>query len=43
MLENIPIEHIGTDPAQAADMRARTVAVPANLGIKTIEFAFALG
>ena len=27
-VENIPIAHIGTDPAQAADMMARTVAVP---------------
>ena len=25
-VENIPISHIGTDPAQAADMLARTVA-----------------
>jgi mono/diheme cytochrome c family protein len=43
VLENIPIEHIGTDPAQAADMGARTVAVPANLGIDKSSFAFALG
>ena len=43
VLENIPIEHIGTDPAQAADMGARTVAVPANLGIDKTGFAFALG
>ena len=28
VVENIPISHIGTDPAQAADMIARTVAVP---------------
>ena len=33
MVENIPISHIGTDPAQAADMLTRTVALPANLGI----------
>jgi mono/diheme cytochrome c family protein len=42
-VENIPISHIGTDPAQAADMGARTVAVPENLGIKSSSFAFALG
>jgi hypothetical protein len=42
-VENIPISHIGTDPAQAADMMARTVAVPENLGIKSSSFAFALG
>jgi cytochrome c5 len=42
-LENIPISHIGTDPAQAADMLNRTVAVPANLGVKSSSFAFALG
>ena len=42
-VENIPISHIGTDPAQAADMTARTVA-PGNLGIKSgTGFAFALG
>ena len=29
-IENIPIEHIGTDPAQAADMMSRTVAIPAE-------------
>ena len=33
-VENVPISHIGTDPAQAEDMVARTVAVPANLGIE---------
>ena len=33
-VENIPISHIGTDPAQAADMANRTVALPANLGIE---------
>jgi mono/diheme cytochrome c family protein len=42
-LENIPISHIGTDPAQAADMLNRTVAVPDNLGVKSSSFAFALG
>jgi len=43
VLENIPIEHIGTDPAQAEDMRNRTVATPANLGIDKTSFALALG
>ena len=33
IMENIPIDHVGTDPAQAADMMNRTVALPANLGI----------
>jgi mono/diheme cytochrome c family protein len=42
-VENVPIAHIGTDPAQAADMLARTVAVPANLELKSSSFAFALG
>lgn len=42
-VENVPISHIGTDPAQAADMAARTVAVPENLGLKSSSFAFALG
>ena len=43
IVENIPISHIGTDPAQAADMLARTVEVPGNLGIKKSGFADALG
>lgn len=43
VMENIPIEHIGTDPAQAADMGARTVALPANLGINKSSFPLALG
>lgn len=43
VIENVPIKHIGTDPAQAADMLARTVAVPAELGLKSSSFAFALG
>ena len=41
-IENIPIEHIGTDPAQAADMLARTVALPSHLGIGATGFAAAL-
>lgn len=42
LIENIPIEHIGTDPAQAADMRHRRVALPSNLGIEETKFAAAL-
>jgi mono/diheme cytochrome c family protein len=42
-VENIPISHIGTDPAQAADMASRTVATPANLDIRETSFALALG
>ena len=42
-VENVPISHIGTDPAQAADMLNRTVALPANLGIDKNSFAIALG
>ena len=42
-VENVPISHIGTDPAQAADMLNRTVAVPANLELKSSSFALALG
>jgi hypothetical protein len=42
-VENVPISHIGTDPAQAADMISRTVALPANLGIDKNGFADALG
>lgn len=42
-VENVPISHIGTDPAQAADMLNRTVALPPHLGIDQSSFAFALG
>ena len=42
VVENIPIEHVGTDPAQAADMGARTVALPSNIGISDNRFTFAL-
>lgn len=42
-LKQIPIEHIGTDPAQAEDMLNRTVDVPAELGIKHSGFGPALG
>ncbi|MBR1146629.1 di-heme-cytochrome C peroxidase [Bradyrhizobium sp. AUGA SZCCT0431] len=41
-IENIPIEHIGTDPAQAADMINRRVAIPPHLGIDKSDFADAL-
>jgi hypothetical protein len=43
VVENIPISHIGTDPAQATDMANRTVATPANLDIRETSFALALG
>ena len=43
MVENVPISHIGTDPAQAADMINRTVVLPADLGIDKNGFAEALG
>jgi hypothetical protein len=42
LMENIPIEHVGTDSAQAADMLARTVELPANLGITQTGFTDAL-
>jgi hypothetical protein len=42
-LEQIPITHVGTDPAEAADMANRRVAIPVNLGILTEEFGPALG
>ena len=42
-VENVPISHIGTDPAQAEDMANRTVALPAHLGIDKNGFAEALG
>jgi hypothetical protein len=42
-LEMIDIKHIGTDPAQAEDMKNRTVAIPANLGITSNGFGPALG
>jgi mono/diheme cytochrome c family protein len=43
VVENVPISHIGTDPAQAADMINRTVVLPADLGIDKNGFAEALG
>ena len=42
-VEPIGIKKIGTDPAQAEDMKNRTVAIPANLGISTNKFGPALG
>ncbi|MEH2493756.1 mono/diheme cytochrome c family protein [Bradyrhizobium sp. AZCC 1678] len=42
VVENVPISHIGTDPAQAEDMANRKVALPENLGIKDNRFGFAL-
>lgn len=38
----IPIDHVGTDDAQAQGMLARTVAVPPSLGITNPSFGFAL-
>lgn len=42
-VELIPISHIGTDPAQATDMKNRKVSLPADLNINTDEFGPALG
>ena len=42
-VELIPISHIGTDPAQAEDMKARKVFLPAALDINSNEFGPALG
>ena len=42
-VEPIAIAHIGTDPAQAEDMKNRKVSIPANLGITSNEFGPALG
>jgi mono/diheme cytochrome c family protein len=41
-IKNIPISHIGTDPAQAEDMANRTVSLPSNLGLNDPRFAYAL-
>jgi hypothetical protein len=42
-VELIDIDHIGTDPAQAEDMRKRQVATPTTLGLTTNGFGGALG
>jgi hypothetical protein len=42
IIENVKISHVGTDPAQAADMMDRTVALPPHLGIDKNGFADAL-
>lgn len=42
-VELVPISHIGTDPAQAADMKNRKVAIAADLDIDSEEFGSALG
>jgi hypothetical protein len=42
-LEQVNIEHIGTDPAQAEDMKNRRVVTPPNLGITSDQFGVALG
>ena len=36
-LDNIPIAHVGTDPAQAKDMLARTAALPPGLGTAQLD------
>jgi hypothetical protein len=41
-LEQIPIKQVGTDPAQAEDMKNRHVVIPVSLGITTNEFGGAL-
>lgn len=41
-LEQVPIAHVGTDPAEAADMMNRRVAIPVSLGILTEDFGLAL-
>lgn len=42
-LEQIDIKHIGTDPAQAEDMKDRRVVTPPNLGVTSDQFGEALG
>jgi len=42
-LEQIPITHVGTDSAEAADMMNRRVAIPVKLGILKEDFGTALG
>jgi hypothetical protein len=42
-LEQIDIKHIGTDPAQAEDMKNRRVVTPPSLGIDSDQFGVALG
>jgi processive rubber oxygenase RoxA-like protein len=42
-VEPINISHVGTDPAQAEDMKNRKVSIPSNLGITSNEFGPALG
>jgi hypothetical protein len=42
-LEMIEIKHVGTDPAQAEDMKNRRVVTPPGLGITSDQFGIALG
>jgi hypothetical protein len=42
-LEMIPITHVGTDSAEAEDMKNRRVVLPPSLGITSNEFGLALG
>lgn len=43
VMDPVPLEKIGTDPAQAEDMAKRLVSVPSDLGVKSDSFGFALG
>ena len=42
-LKQIDVTRVGTDPAEAADMKNRTLLIPASLGITTNDFGGALG
>jgi hypothetical protein len=42
-LKQCDVTHVGTDPAEAADMKNRTVVIPPSLGITTNDFGGALG
>jgi mono/diheme cytochrome c family protein len=42
-LEQIDVNRIGTDPAQAEDMSNRRIATPSSLELKTDQFGVALG
>jgi hypothetical protein len=42
-LQQCAVTHVGTDPAEAADMKNRTVVIPPSLGITKNNFGDALG
>lgn len=42
-LEMIDIQHVGTDPAQAEDMKNRRVAIPSSWGFTSDQFGIVLG